>query len=349
MCDAVPVLSLLIRRGELEAVLACLESPTSIDFTRTTSPAAINPIHEIVFPNAAGWPEYNRKVLRAVVHRIARNPRDIVDWSMKCVGFISRTSCDFISLAAENQLLSVVWPEVCSDVSYYADQTEPIQLTAGAWALDWERLGPQEQQLFHKPFVLLPGDERMSKLAIACQRFPEPDFDAIRDGVLDPTAPSLLTGDIPVLAHFMRHGPMTVVKALLETQFPLNFSFKTTIRGITPLHVITWGWYAPGAPRKTAEDVADLLKLLLDHMDRQPEDKIDWGIRDHEGHDAISRAAAYGHLCTFVQVLVYERAVPYFTEYKGKMPITRPAQRPDVHRLQPEDAERFDFTAGFQE
>eukprot|EP00796_Vickermania_ingenoplastis_P008904 gene8904-biopygen6413 len=105
----VPALSLLIRRGELGAVLACLESPREIDFTCTTRGRTLL-IYEIVLANTAGWPDYNRRVLSAVVDRVASHPKDKVDWSMKVYGM------NLLSFAARYQLLSVFWPVLQSDV-----------------------------------------------------------------------------------------------------------------------------------------------------------------------------------------------------------------------------------------
>eukprot|EP00796_Vickermania_ingenoplastis_P002443 gene2443-biopygen1967 len=88
---------------------------------------------------------------------------------------------DLLSLASEHQLLSVFWPVLQSDVSYFADQTEPIPLTTGVWAPDWAALGPREQQYFNKEKAqFIDADETTSRLWISCQRYPEPDYATIR-------------------------------------------------------------------------------------------------------------------------------------------------------------------------
>eukprot|EP00796_Vickermania_ingenoplastis_P012312 gene12312-biopygen8985 len=350
----VPVLSVLILRGELEAVLACLESPAAIDFTRTSTRlfntrCSSTPIHEIVVAKTAGWPEYNRRVLCAVVDRIARHPSDKVDWSttsrdrMRCKGGLP-------SLAAEHQLLSVLWPVLQSDVAYFADQTEPISLTEDVWAVDWAALGPTEQRSFNKERArLIDADEATSRLWISCQRYPEPDCATIRECVAAGADVMLKYGyeSTPILSHILYKGPMEVVECLLQTPHPIDFTVGSR-DGWTPLHYVTWGWFSPA--KKTPEEVRRLLRLLLDRIEQHPQqDTVDWGRKSEKGHEPISIAARYGHLAAFAEVVFHERPVPYYTDHPGRIDITYEADRSDVNRLPAADLKRFDFTEGIDE
>eukprot|EP00796_Vickermania_ingenoplastis_P002222 gene2222-biopygen1837 len=335
--SSMPALSLLIRRGELEAVLACLESPEEIDFT-SLSDGCISPLHEIALANTAGWPEYNRRVLRAVVDRIARHPTDTVDWSM-----MAYRSVDLLSLAAQHQLLSVFWPVLQSDVSYFADQTEPISLTEEVWAVDWAALGTEEQRSFSiENARFLDADETTSRLWVASLRYPEADAVAVRACVaagVDPTHTKLLYG-VPLLCASFVYGSVEVVEALLATPRRIDFAVTDEYGG-TPLHWICAEWNSPFYRKKTPEEVRRLLHLLLDRIEQHPqEDTLDWGRKDNGGHEPISIAARNGHLAPFVEVVLHERPVPYFTDHPGKIEIAV-TEAFDMDCLRREDRERF--------
>eukprot|EP00796_Vickermania_ingenoplastis_P001876 gene1875-biopygen1543 len=239
-------LSLLIRRGELEAVLACLKSPKAINFKSSAN--ILSPIEEIAMANTAGWPEYNRRVLSAVVDRIARHPSDMVDWPMK------EYRTDLLSLAAKHQLLSVFWPVLKRDVTYFADQTEPIPLTPMVWAADWAALGPEEQQCFNKDeAVYMDADAATSRLCVACFRYPEPDYAAVDECV---SAGADVMFDLvfsqPLLNSVLWDGSVKLVEALLRTPRRIDFSKESHLLG-TPLHFITQPWLGvqkrpPGDP-----------------------------------------------------------------------------------------------------
>eukprot|EP00796_Vickermania_ingenoplastis_P001104 gene1104-biopygen904 len=341
----IPVLSLLILRGDLEAVLACLESPASIDFTCTSNKGTTS-IHEIVVVKTAGWPEYNRRVLSAVVDRISRHPTDKVDWSMK-VRYRGWSKVSLLSFAAEHQLLSVLWPVLQIDVSYFADQTEPIRLTSDVWALDWAALGPEEQRYFNKKKArLIDADEATSRLWFSCQRYPEPDYDTIRRCLAAGADVMLKYGGdgMPLLSYFFCYGSMEVMECLLQTPHPIDFTVEDKY-GHTPLHFVTWPWF--GSTKKTPEEVRRLLHLVLDHIEQHPQqDVADWGRKDSLGAEPISIAGRYGNFAPFVEVVFHERPVPYYTDHPGKIQITKRPAHSDVNRLPAADRKRFEFTIG---
>eukprot|EP00796_Vickermania_ingenoplastis_P010843 gene10843-biopygen7838 len=259
----VPALSLLIRRGELEAVLACLESPAAIDFTRT-SVLGTTPIHEIALAYTAGWPEYNQRLLSAAVDRIARHPSDKVDWSMM-TRYGRRCEVDLLSIVAEHQLLSVFWPVLQSDVSFFADQTESIPLTDQVWAVDWAALGPEEQRYFNKENAqFIDADEATSRLWISCQRYPEPDYTTIRRCLAAGADVMLKCGrdEMPMLTCFIRYSLMEVVQCLLNTPHGIDFTVGD-FHGWTPLHWVT-------VLQSYSEEVRRLLHLLLDRIEQYP-------------------------------------------------------------------------------
>eukprot|EP00796_Vickermania_ingenoplastis_P001878 gene1877-biopygen1545 len=333
-------LSLLIRRGELEAVLACLKSPKAINFKSSAN--ILSPIEEIAMANTAGWPEYNRRVLSAVVDRIARHPSDMVDWPMK------EYRTDLLSLAAKHQLLSVFWPVLKRDVTYFADQTEPIPLTPMVWAADWAALGPEEQQCFNKDeAVYMDADAATSRLCVACFRYPEPDYAAVDECV---SAGADVMFDLvfsqPLLNSVLWDGSVKLVEALLRTPRRIDFSKESHLLG-TPLHFITQPWL--GVQKKTPQEIRQLLYLVLDRLEQHPDDAVDWGKSTRVVGEPITMAAFTGHLAPFVEVVFHERPVSYFTDHPGKIKIMGRAFRSDVDRLRPADRERFYFAMGIDE
>eukprot|EP00796_Vickermania_ingenoplastis_P001378 gene1378-biopygen1115 len=90
------------------------------------------PVHEIALAVTAGWPEYNRPSppCRGVPHREMSGRYGGLFWAMKAA--LKGAHC-LLSLAADHQLLLMFWPEVRSDVSYFADQVEPIPLLSSVW------------------------------------------------------------------------------------------------------------------------------------------------------------------------------------------------------------------------
>eukprot|EP00796_Vickermania_ingenoplastis_P001057 gene1056-biopygen858 len=288
--------------------------------------------------NTAGWPEYNRRVLSAVVDRIARHPSDKVDWSMKVCGV------NLLSLVAEHQLLSVLWPVLQSDVSYFADQTEPIRLTEEVWALDWATLGPEEQQCFNKDVArYIDADAATSRLWAACLGYPEPDYAAIDECVsAGADVMCRVLDKEPLLTIVLVRGPVKVVEAVLRTPRRIDFTIENSSFN-TPLHRLAEGWL--NGYEKTPEEVRRLLHLVLDRLEQHPNDVVDWGKKNQSGIEPISAAAACSHLATFVEVVLHERPVPYFhSDHRGKIRIGAWMCRPwDVNQLDPADRDRFDL------
>eukprot|EP00796_Vickermania_ingenoplastis_P006382 gene6381-biopygen4057 len=198
------------------------------------------------------------------------------------------TGCkvDLLSLAAVHQLLSVFWPVLQSDVSYVADQAEPIALTEEVWAADWVALGPEEQRNFDKEkATFIDADEATSRLWIACHRYREPDYATIRRCLAAGADVMLKYGGdgMPLLSHFIRNGSVEVVECLLQAPNAIDFT-------VGDCQAFTAPYWATMRCRTSAE-VRRLPHLLLHRIEQHPQDAVDWGQKDKYGDEVITNAA----------------------------------------------------------
>eukprot|EP00796_Vickermania_ingenoplastis_P007884 gene7884-5509_t len=238
----VPILQFFIDQGFLEAATMCLrESPCHFyDFSYASSASGATVLHSMVerHPYYDHRDEEHGALVRAFVDRLQSHPQDVVDW----MALASKR--DFLSLAAQNQLLHVVWPEV-REISYFASSSTGGTTTAAAkrfvlsstvWAADLNRLPPEDRQRFSTRVMAnfhncCPHTARLwvlmakpwGKAHVAAMR------ECVRNGAdLQVRAPQRDTETL--LSFSLGKRPAVVVKALLETSNPIDFSsFKDSI------------------------------------------------------------------------------------------------------------------------
>eukprot|EP00796_Vickermania_ingenoplastis_P010019 gene10019-6996_t len=151
-----PIFSRLLRRGEVAAVLACLDSPGPMDFT------AANKLGESPLHLLAGLDTLSddavREILQAVIKRLREGreqTRDTVNWSQK-----TRGGLHCLSMAAAHQRLSLFWPIVQHEPAFVASPM--IVLTDVVWEWDWAALGVEQQQRFRKDHTRFHRGSRSS-------------------------------------------------------------------------------------------------------------------------------------------------------------------------------------------
>lgn len=329
-----PILHTLVKRGNVEAVHACLSSSHVIDFTLRDSYRS-NPLHWMC--DATVSDDTTLAMLSAVVERIEASPNDHVDWGQKNGG--GKT---VLMLAAENQKLSLIW-NVVKGMPFFDDAIEPLSLGLHVWKWDWDALGT-EQQFFHINADLIEADRATAGLCqIACSLTPQCHVDLQRiERYIAEGADVLFTDpleEMPVLHRVLLFGDAEAIQACFTTSRSIDFSLRTY--GETLLHCVCTG------EEGKSEQVTKLLHIFLNRIETHPSDNVDWSVKDSKGHDFLSWEAFRGRL-SLVWPILKERRVPYFMEYAEKIPLTLKVFVKDWNALPKSEQDRFYASKGFK-
>lgn len=143
-----PALHELVRRGEVEAVKACLQTPHGIDFTKSGWESKTI-LHLIPTAAASGCKsdaaslDVCVELLKAVLLRLDERFHydDVIHWGQRDLH-----GHDFLSCVARRRgLLPLVWP-LLTYVPYFAAQEEAFTLTTQVYEDDWAKLKAMDQE-----------------------------------------------------------------------------------------------------------------------------------------------------------------------------------------------------------
>eukprot|EP00796_Vickermania_ingenoplastis_P007689 gene7692-5394_t len=288
---------------------------------------------------------------------------------------------DILSYAATHGRLGLLFNELEIDPHFGDRPSYGIALKEGIIVRDedWAKLHPRLRSSFSRdvdPVVrrVKATDALVSLMEECSCRLSHDDVPLVRTYV-SYGADILVTMDDDddnnnnnrtVLSHVLRYGPIEAIEELLKTTAPINFSEEEDdLFGWTPLHYISVGWNEDEDEdditelrsassrssfqrrKKSYQDVASILNLVLDRLEAHPEDTASWGCKRFDGSEPISVAALNGFLHVWVKVLIKDRPVPYFLHHTGKILLTESVERSSYNALSKRDRKRFLATAGF--
>lgn len=304
------VLHELLWNGEFESALACIEaSQHAIDFNRPDSCSRTLLHHVCGNFTCYLMPEQSVALLRAMLARIAEQERE--DRATAAVDWMKETEWgdDFLSCAAEAQLLSSFWPlvreRVLAQLADHPAKGLPIKLRQQVWKFDWDDLSAEDKRYFSidESFpARFSADRPTAELAKLCL-LKGLDLECLRRAVddgADIMVESL--GDDPVLHAFLYRRSADPVQIILETKGRLDFTV-TASDGWTALHYLVHG-------EASLEDKVKMLALVKKRVEEHPEDTFDWNMDDSRfGHTFAEEMCRFRLCDAFWPVL---ESVPYF-------------------------------------
>eukprot|EP00796_Vickermania_ingenoplastis_P008710 gene8710-6126_t len=358
--DPQTLLTAFIESRRWRVAAACMSEPL-VDWVRRSpgewgdftglggarSASALYPFQAILTTDT-GSPAYNRGLVRLLVSAtLSANSTNF--WSDHDFGD------KFLSLAAEQQLLSVVWPEVSERVPYFRDRPDPIRLSSEVWRWDWEALGREAQRHFDVSVAVMQEMDQLSgRLWKACEGRGDPEM------LLHSIDLSVAAGaDVmlaipgnrqPLLIHLLHCGATGLASLLLQSPSMLDWSYENDENGSTVLHLSTVG------QRKGEAVLKKVLYLLLDRLGiglpsstcntasqyiEKERQTVPWGQRNDFGASPLCDAAAYGQLAIWVSVVLLERPVEYYVVRRGRLRITSPVSLEDWEKIDENDRRFF--------
>lgn len=327
-----PVLSQLVVIADMDAIRACMETASHIDFSLTDGHGntALHCIcHENVSDSCA------KEILSLFVLRLETHPLDICDW-----GKVNDHGDDFMSLVASRQLLSVLFP-IVKNVPFYADSMEPIPISRRVWEWDWEQLSAEEQSNLKIPGATIKADQYTSQLfKLANEDFP--DVALVQKCVANGADICFHYPDSywPIIHRFIFAGNVECVAACLQTPHPIDFTCTDRYK-CTPLHFICRN----SLDNKKSE--VEILKLVLDRLENRREtDIVNWGQENSVGMDFLHHAV-FSERLSVVWPIVKER-LPYFKNHSYPIPIHCKIYRSDWNQLTEDEQQQFDPLSGFE-
>lgn len=137
-----PTLNGFIRSGSVAALIACLTTSHSIDFSVREIDHDGGKGDTVLHAVCRTESDHDGYMLLGIVDRLENNPeKDIVDWGQ----LNEKEGLDFISFAAMKGKLWLFWPMIKDSVSYFNRPTKPIRITTEVFGWDWRRLPPEDQ------------------------------------------------------------------------------------------------------------------------------------------------------------------------------------------------------------
>lgn len=255
-----PILHTFIEAGNVGAVKACLSTSKRVDFTLTDKRCRKTPLHCLCQLSLSD--EKTAAMLQLVVERLEKHPDDRIQWVQE-----DDEGSEFLSCAARNQQLSLVW-SIVRDVPFFAEQTEPLTLLR-VWEWDWNALGRDEQVCFSLPEDhYIRADQHtgmLSKLFLRGNPDPKKVEACVSKG-----ADIFFKVDglhSPLFHMFVWYGFVDCVRACLTTPSAIDFSTKD-ISGYTALHCLCFGDNPPDV-------ISQILHLILDRLQRNAPNYFD--------------------------------------------------------------------------
>eukprot|EP00796_Vickermania_ingenoplastis_P002435 gene2434-biopygen1960 len=213
-----------------------MDTPHPIDFTRgyfRWSIYSLESGHEFSFSPSGIFGVCMReehhavKMLSAILHRLHKNiAGDAVDWEDV---FNSEPRVNFLSHAADHQLLHVVWPMLRNE-PHFATKTEPIPIYASVCDADWDQLSAEDQ----KRFTLLQGfcDLATATLGSLCLNYPL-DLQAVERCIAEGArVQHRALASFHPIDMFIAHGNVPAVKACMQTTHPIDFMIDASGRSL---------------------------------------------------------------------------------------------------------------------
>lgn len=298
-----PTLLRFALRYRTSALLACLTTNNNIDFAFACGFNGETLLHLIcrdTFP-----PDEALAVLKAVLEHLRTHPDDRIDWAVR-----DWNEREFISLSAETQMLSRFYP-LLRDMPYFAQRRQkntPIPLHL-LYSWDWEALEESDKCCFDTSKAEVIEANRFTGELWWCSHQWRQAADVcevsrlVESGAEVNWRPNNET--YPTLVGFAlrRHTPALL--ECLKSPKNIDFSLSRYDEGDTVLHSICC------VSSFSVADGTAILRAIVTHVERHPEDTIDWGQEDMCGTDFIHEAAANGMLSAFYPIV---RRVPYFDD-----------------------------------
>lgn len=332
-----------------EGLSAGLSTPHPIDFSTTCQYQKRTLFHFLVLCDGVSDREL-QQMFRCAIHRLETHPTDVVNWDQ-------RDWCGkgVLHCAAETQRLSLLWPDLLSNVPFFADQTAAISLRECrvVWSWDWQRLGSEEQQNFSLASgqKIIHASEATAQLCrLSWQDAPYAPSAAEVQRCVDRGAdvlfrcPSRLSDAWePLLYTFLCAGHLAAVAACLTTPRTLDLEHTTDDNGRTCLHAIVTPCHSPAV-------VTAFLSLLLARLQRRRDEmaRMNWFATDMWGDDFFTRAAKWGMLSTVWNVFQKHQLCEEVCVAGRLIPIHAPIDFKDWMRLGLEGQLRFEPVKSFK-
>lgn len=297
----------LLREGSISCVLQCLQTASTIDF----SPFLEALCQRDHFEEAV-------TLLTHIVDRLHAHPADSVRWEA------------FADTVARFDSLSRWWPHL-RDIPYFKNVDGCIPINVRVNWEDWVRLAPEDRKLFRLDGGLRCSPESTAKLQRLCMDHLKPDPVAVLACVeqcadVFALAPGT---DMTILECFLREGSIGCVAACLQTADTIDLTQKaagsqleawfnhcsSTIDCKNFLEVV--------CQRGDPNEVAAILKLIIDRCNANPSDKIRW-----EGF--VETAARYGVL-SYCWPLLPD--VACYQRHRGLLPVGGMVWKDDLEGL----------------
>lgn len=148
----------------------------------------------------------------------------------------------------------------------------------------------------------------------------------------------------PIVHTLIRNGDVDAVAACLREAAPssftshVDFSVDDDNFNVTPLlHLLCEMPYPAGL---------EMLKLIVDHIERHPNDRANWTRRDFQGNDFLSHAAERQRLACFWAVV---KRLPFFDDRMEPIPLSAKVWKWDWDDLGKEEQVCFVARQGFIE
>lgn len=321
-----PLLHQLVLKGKVHTLDSVLEASTIIDFTTTDTIHRRTVLHCAV--HADQDDHISEAMVAALVGHLSRHPRDTVDWEQR-----DAAGKAFLQYCVENQCLPFLWP-ILQDVPFFADQdTVLINYYIWEWDLEQVRKTEGEESCFRvEQDHVLKGSRATEILFKSCVLMTSPHHCRVQRCIEDGADVSWVDPRThqTILHYLLIHRRIDLFMRCLTSPNRIDFSIADSYKW-TPLHWIDCN--------HNEKEVGSLLRSILDRLSTHPDDVIDWGQQDEDGGECICKAAYFGHLGIWLQVMLTERQVPYYVHHDGPIPLlsmkvnSRAWQRlPALHR-----------------
>lgn len=262
-----------VANNYVQCSLTCLESPKPMRIREVKSIHSSNRHGNNALHLLCEAPvQCITPVLSKLVERLGeQRPGDDVDWDGK-----NRAGYDFISHAAANEVLSIVWP-IVKTLPFFADRRSPIVITSVVRSYDWDGVA-EDQHLFQlENKVIHPSCELF---LISNQLFPRlEDFQLciIRGANILTHSPH---GSCPVLHSLIYREMADFVRVCMTTERPIDFTVMGY--GSNPFHLVCMA-----SPRKAKTMLTAMVMRLSACREG---DDVDWAQRDEQGRTFVDLA-----------------------------------------------------------
>lgn len=305
------ILHRVVLRGLVDVLRACMKSTKGINFTRR-DPFWGSALYCVCMADA---PEIARVMLEAIVVRIQEgHPGDQVEWDQ-----LDEEGYDFFSLAADKQLLHVLWP-VVKQLPGFSTRTAPFFITATVYPFDWEQLG-EERHFFSLTSGILDPTATLDALS----NDGKPNLLAVQSCIKDGAKVSQEKPNMKrtILHHFVFRDLVDCVEACMGSRKPIDFTVRD-VDGCTPLHLACLCEPESLALQMLGTMATRLLKFRAG-------DKVDLAQPDYHGRDIFSFAASHGVLHIAWACL---KELPQVMNHHPRIPLTTCVSREDWCRIE---------------